>query len=55
MARNSIDVAAVPKTVSAGTKNAARFDANRPERGAELEYELGPGSVLTRALAEARP
>ena len=55
MARNSIDVAAVPKTVSVGTKNAARLDANRPEPGAELEYEPGPGSVLTRALAEARP
>ncbi|HSC74005.1 MAG TPA: hypothetical protein VLB89_07550 [Gaiellaceae bacterium] len=34
MARNSIDVAAVPGT-------AADADASRPKLAAELEYELG--------------
>lgn len=38
MARNSIDVAAVPGTV-------ADADANWPKPAAELEYELGVGPL----------
>jgi uncharacterized protein YndB with AHSA1/START domain len=58
MARNSIDVAAVPEKVwevladagaydewVVGTKNIAGFDENWPEPGAELEYELGLGPL----------
>jgi carbon monoxide dehydrogenase subunit G len=58
MARNSIDVAAVPETVwevladantygewVVGTKNVAGSDAHWPEPGAELEYELGLGPL----------
>lgn len=57
MARNSIDVAAVPERVweiladpsaysewVVGTKNVAGFDTS-PEPGAELEYELGLGPL----------
>jgi uncharacterized protein YndB with AHSA1/START domain len=58
MARNSIDVAAVPEAVwevladantygewVVGTKNVADSDASWPEPGAELEYELGLGPL----------
>jgi uncharacterized protein YndB with AHSA1/START domain len=58
MARNSIDVAAVPEAVwevladantygewVVGTKNVAGSDASWPEPGAELEYELGLGPL----------
>jgi uncharacterized protein YndB with AHSA1/START domain len=65
MARNSIDVAAVPETVwevvadasaygdwVVGTKNVEGVDAHWPEPGAELEYELGLGplSVADRTV-----